>query len=393
MDNTYKKIFSVMRSQFILFLLLLLLANCSKNEKGRSDILDTTLSPGTGVDDPYAQIHSVFIQADGRILIGGNFLSFNQATCKNLIRLNSNGTVDKSFKLANTFNWIPLAISLQQDGKVIVAGIGGTNANYITRLNSTGDIDPTFYPGVGFNYGVYSLAIQPDRKIIVGGDFTSFNGISRKYIARLNEDGTLDNSFNPGTGFNERVFSVNLQPDGKIVVGGYFTSYNGVNCNRIVRLNNDGSIDNSFNIGSGFDYDVLAVKLQPDESILVGGRFSNYNGTSQKKIVRLSKNGSFDPNFIVPAFFDGDITSMTIQGDGKIIIAGRFVYLNQQINTKNIERLNKNGTVDETYQVGTGFDNTVYTMALQNDGKLVCVGGFRNFNNTSRSCIARLNQN
>lgn len=376
----------------ILFFVAIIATSCDKNDERGNDILDTSFNTGTGADDPYSQIHCLSILPNGKIIAAGNFMSFNRTECNMIVKLNSNGTIDHSFKVDSIFNWTIVALGLQPDGKIIVGGAGGTNHNYICRLNSNGSIDSAFYSGIGFNWSVNSLAIQSDGKIIAGGDFTSFKGISQNCIARLNSDGTRDDTFNPGNGFNDRVFSVLLQNDGKILVSGYFTSYNGIDSYHIARLNNDGSIDNTFKIGSGFNNDVLKMKVQSDGNILVSGRFSEFNGVAQNKITRLKVNGTIDENFNSNLPFDGDIVSIEIQKDNKILISGRFTYARDQMSFKNIERLKPDGTLDKTYNTGNGFDNTVYSMSLQDDDKLICVGGFVHFNGTTCNDAARLNK-
>ena len=131
-------------------------------------------------------------------------------------------------------------------------------SNSVVCLAQYGQNDPTFNPtdigfenGDGFDNYVNALAIQADGKVIVGGEFNKYNGALRNKIARLKIDGTLDSTFQVGTGFDWSVTSVALQSNGKIVVGGYFSSYNGNPCNNIVRLNTDGTFDHTFNLGSG----------------------------------------------------------------------------------------------------------------------------------------------
>lgn len=162
------------------------------------------------------------------------------------------------------------------------------------KAQLTVDIDPSFDIGtgaIGLNVSVHSIALQPDGKILAGGDFTTFNGTTQNRLVRLNSDGSLDTSFNIGTGFNYGVTSITLQPDGKILVGGYLTTFNGATQNRLVRLNSDGTLDTSFNIGIGFNEYVISVTLQPDGKILVGGLFKKYNGTTQNRITRLQEIG------------------------------------------------------------------------------------------------------
>ena len=129
-----------------------------------------------------------------------------------------------------------------------------------------------------------ALALQPDGKILIGGAFLFFNGTARNRLARLNADGTLDLTFNPGSGANDFVSAIAVQPDGKIIIGGAFTIYNGSSRLRIARLNSDGSVDPTF--GGVPDDVVRAIVVQPDGKILIGGDFFLYNGSSRNHIVR-----------------------------------------------------------------------------------------------------------
>ena len=145
---------------------------------------------------------------------------------------------------------------------------GGIPASYIIGLNSVGSIDESFIYGNGFNGEVRTIAIQSDGKILVGGGFISYDGTPSNYIIRLNSDGSVDNTFVTGTGFDGFVYTIQIQTNGKILVGGKFSSYDGTPSNYIIRLNSDGSIDNTFNIGTGFDSIVTIIELQSDEKIL-----------------------------------------------------------------------------------------------------------------------------
>src|SRR5204862_3007274 len=176
--------------------------------------------------------------------------------------------------------------------------------HFIIRLNSNGSRDTGFEPAVGdqksgsFVGGylsgaeiIQALAVQPDGKVVVGGIFSSIKGTNRNGIARLNADGTLDNSFNCGTGTNGAVSSIVLQPDGKMLIGGYFTAVNGTNRSGIARLNANGSLDSSFNPGTGANY-VTSVGLQPDGKVLIRGGFTTVNVTNRNGIARLNAKGS-----------------------------------------------------------------------------------------------------
>src|SRR5690606_32753107 len=142
--------------------------------------------------------------------------------------------------------------------------------------------------GNGFNNVINSMSIQDDGKIIVGGNFTSYDGTARNRIARLNTDGALDTAVEVGNGFNNVINSMSIQDDGKIIVGGNFTSYDGTARNRIARLNTDGSLDTSFVVGNGFNNVINSMSIQDDGKIIVGGNFTSYDGTARNRIARLN---------------------------------------------------------------------------------------------------------
>ncbi len=147
-----------------------------------------------------------------------------------------------------------------------------------THSQTPGDIAQSFGESPGFSNQINSIAVQLDGKILVGGSFFSYRGAAKNRIVRLNTDGTIDTAFNTGTGFNSTVFSIAVQPDGKILVGGDFTNYKGVTENYIIRLNTNGTKDTSFNTGTGFDSAVYSIAVQSDGKILAGGAFSTYIG-------------------------------------------------------------------------------------------------------------------
>ena len=147
-------------------------------------------------------------------------------------------------------------------------------------------VDPGFDPGA--NQIVNSIAVQPDGKTMVGGNFTGLGGITgttvRNHIGRLNVDGTVDPGFNPGT--NGPVLAVAVQADGKILVGGNFTHAGGgtgltTARSHIARFNADGTVDTGFN--PGVNVNVYALAVQPDGKILVGGNFSTLGGATAQR--------------------------------------------------------------------------------------------------------------
>jgi len=185
--------------------------------------------------------------------------------------------------------------------------LGGQYRNYIGRLNADGTLDTSFNPGAGGAFvHVDSLAVQADGKILVGGLFGTLAGQSRFNIGRLNADGTLDTRFNPGA--DSIVHSLAMQADGKILVGGYFTTLGGQSRNYIGRLNADGTLDTSFNPGAG-SY-VESVAVQADGKILVGGGFTTLAGQSRTNLGRLYNSGPATQNLS----FDGSTLTWTRGG-------------------------------------------------------------------------------
>src|SRR6185437_149806 len=148
-------------------------------------------------------------------------------------------------------------------------------------------LDISFNPGTGFNNRVFSISLLPDGRIMTGGQFTSFNGTVRNYISQLNANGSLDLSFDPGTGFNSVIQSTSIRPDGKIIVGGSFTFFNAVARNYIAQLNADGSLDTSFYSGTEFNNIIYSISIQPNDKTIVGGLFTSFNGTTINYIARI----------------------------------------------------------------------------------------------------------
>jgi len=366
----------------------------SKNYTARLNTngsLDTTYNLGSGSN---YYINTTIIQPDGKIVIGGAFHTYN-GTVRNLIaRLNYDGTLDVNFNKGSGANHVIRETNIQPDGKIIIVGdftaFNETERNCIARLNEDGSIDTTFNPGIGVNFPIYTSCLQLDGKVIIGGEFFSYNGITKNYITRLNNDGSLDTTFNNGTGANNYVFKTILQPDGKIIIGGDFTSYNGTTRNRVARLNTDGTLDTSFNPGLGASDDVWTIALQPDGKIIIGGSFTDYNGIARNRIARLNPDGTLDATFNPGSGVNSFLNTISIQSDGKIIIGGWFTDYNG-ITVSRIARLNSNGTLDAIFNSGTGANFSIETTAIQPDGKIVIGGTFNTYNGFIRNRLARLN--
>ena len=278
--------------------------------------------------------------------------------------------------------------AIQSDNKIVYG-----NNTEIRRVNENGGSDSSFTVGTVNSLGIYSVVLQSDGKILVGGFFSSFNGSTQNSIIRLNADGTKDTSFNVGTGFNSIVYAIAIQSDGKILCGGGFTSYNGITCNKFVRLNPDGSVDSSFNMGTGFDANnVHKIKIQPDGKILVGGSFFNYNEVTSRSFIRLNIDGSIDTAVGTSISANTYVYDIDLQSTGKIILAGTMSTWSG-LSFKGVVRLNSDGSLDKSFNIGTGIGGGDAQSVLVTSDDYIYIGGyFTKFNGKSNGeNLVRLN--
>ncbi|ERM80121.1 hypothetical protein P872_12250, partial [Rhodonellum psychrophilum GCM71 = DSM 17998] len=352
--------------------------------------LDAGFSLGTGAND---RIFTASVQSNGTIIIGGSFTFYNGTAINRIARLNTDGSLDTGFNTNTGANAQVFAASIQPSGKIIIGGhftsYNGTNINHIARLNVDGSLDTGFNSGTGPNNSVSKIFLQPNGKLIIIGLFTSYNGTEIKGIARLNADGSLDTSFNPVLGSYASIMTVAFQPDGKLIIVGSFTFFNDSKINYIARLNSDGSLDSEYNTGTGTSNTILTAFIQPDGKLVIGGQFTFYNGIAVKPIVRLNVDGTLDTDFNPEIGMINSIMTAILQPGGKIIIKGNFISLGTV--TRRIARLNADGSLDTSFNDGTGPNQRVFTVTLQPDGKLLVGGDFTSYNGIALNHIARLN--
>ena len=383
----------------VLSLLAILMLASHAGRAAAGDI-DVSFNPGLGAFGSAGTVYAVAVQADGKIVLGGTFSLVGGQARGNIARLNADGSLDPTF-LSNGVgaNGDILALAVQADGKIVICGdfttFNGTSRSRIARLNSDGTLDFSFLAtGIGANLAVTSAAVQSDGKIVVGGHFSSVNGTTRNHIARLNSDGTLDTSFfATGSGINGDVFSLAVQADGKTVIGGFFTSVHGTTRLGIARLNSDGTNDGSFLAPAGFGVNnsVFAVAIQPDGRVLIGGLFTNVNGAERNGAARLNSDGNLDASFLAGAAgANAPLYALALQSDGKILIGGAFTNFNGSPRG-GIARLNTSGSVDTSFlATSSGANNIVRCVGLQTDGNIVLGGAFTAVNDAVRTGTARL---
>lgn len=310
-------------------------------------------------------VFAMAVQLDGRIVAVGNFSSLAGQPRNCIGRFNQDGTLDPTFNPQVGGGYL-CCLAVQPDGKIVVGGniwsVAEKATGCLVRLNADGSLDTSFVDP-GANGWVQTVALQADGKIVAGGGFHTLGGQSRWYLGRLNPDGTLDTTFTGGVA-DDDVRCVVVQADGKLVVGGSFNRLDGQLSMSYGRLNSDGTWDSSFRPNLREDvFDVYSLTLQADGKILVGGYFSSLGGASRTNIGRLNPDGTADSGF-APAV-TGWVYSMIPQVDGKILVG---------TTTGGVRRFLANGSVDSGFSAGT--DSGVFSITLQPDGKVLVSGEF-----------------
>ncbi len=314
--------------------------------------LDTTFTIGTGLN---SVTYDVRVAADGTddLFVGGQFATYNGTASAGIARLNSDGQYHSSFAVQGFTGGNVMSMIPWSDGGVVAFGsftaYGGTGASRVARLLATGALDTSF-GGTGFATSlVYAAAKAADGSgdIIVGGDFANYRGSAGTVrVARLRSDGSHNPSLSV-TVCNSNVLTVGPLADGDIYLGGSFTFFQGTLLSQIVRINPDGSVDPAFNIGTGFNGSVSDIFVLPDGSgdILVGGFFTTYNGTSTPGLARLHSDGSVDTRFTTGA--NSNVNRLLPANDGTtdVYVAGNFTVIGNKVRDF-IARITPLGEVD-----------------------------------------------
>jgi uncharacterized delta-60 repeat protein len=256
--------------------------------------LDTSfVNSGAG---PSSSVSHVALQPDGSVLITGSFSTVNGSSHPYVARFMANGTLDSSFVAAPS-NSVD-AISVQRDGRILLGGfffeVNGFDVGYLVRLLPDGEIDPSFNIG-SIGAFIESVVALKNGKVLVGGWFDTVNGLTRHRVVRLNADGSLDSTFDPGTGPDSIVYHVVPQPDGKVIITGSFTKVAGVVRPHIARLNADGTLDTTFQPGAGTFSTINAVAVGSETRIVIGGDFTSFGTGARNRIARLLGDGCFAP--------------------------------------------------------------------------------------------------
>jgi hypothetical protein len=288
--------------------------------------IDYSFTGGTGFigfPDVYNG-ESILQQPDGKIIVTGFYTSYSGVSKNRIVRLNVDGSIDNTFNVGSGFNDYTVVPGIDSLGNIIVPGRASTYNGvtipmlYLVKLSSGGTMDITFSATtsfVGLPTIPQAVLINPDDSMYVTGYFTSFSGISANRIIKLQSNGYKDNSFNYGTGFNStgenpiNTFRISGETSFYVVgsnnSGGGFTTYNGTPVNRILKLMSDGTIDHSFNSGTGFsggtgfgaDGLYSYSRIIWTNKLLINGNFTSYNGTPSINFIILNSDGTVFQSF------------------------------------------------------------------------------------------------
>ena len=271
-------------------------------------------------------VYGISILPSGKFIVIGSFSSWNGITVNGIARLLSNGRIDSTFSPGAGFSSTPMALYTQPDSKMVAVGqftqYQGATTNYIVRFDTSGLRDTTYNIGSGLNNSkLYSVFGNYDGKAYAGGVYLQANGYSRINLCRFTANGAVDQSFFYNSGIVGTVDAFATQSTGKTIIGGTLTYFDSLPLHNILRLNANGNYDTSFHMGSGFNGQVVWLTMLPNDQVLVSGSFTTYNGTSVGPLIRLNSNGSLDNTFY-SITTNNIIVSTTIDKSGNIYVAG-----------------------------------------------------------------------
>jgi uncharacterized delta-60 repeat protein len=385
--------------------------------------VDTGFDPGTalaiGFPD-FGPLTGLALLSNGQVVVAGGFKAFADIPRRGIARMNANGSLDGSFDpFIDQMDGPPSlnGLAVQGDDRMVISGsffeVDGIVRGGLARLKTDGSLDESFNPNVDTaNSESYTvLGLQGDGQIIAYRQFNDTAGTSHRVIARLSPAGVLDPAFSlelaPGQAGRLQVQDIGFQTDGKLLVAGNLSAASDSSHAGVLRASPNGTLDGPFNpqleLGEGADAQVLALAVQPDDKVLVGGAFTQVNGVARNELARLNKDGSLDTSFAPTIQSDqpqSSVSAIAVQGDGKIVVGGVFTTVNGT-SRNGIARLNPDGSLDTTFDVGSGTRDDsaggtigrVWTLAVQPDGRVLAGGTMTALNGQPVVSLGRLNSN
>ncbi len=262
---------------------------------------------------------------------------------------------------------------------------------HIASADTPGSLDESFDPGNGANEEVMTVTLDPEGRVLLGGWFSSVNGTSSPGVARLLDDGAFDESFDVGVGANNVVDAVQVDSEGRLLLGGNFSRFGGDDRLRVARVQADGNLDTGFGFETateGPNDEVLSMTETTTGQVLAAGWFTSVAGESFAGIARLNADGTLDADFNPAGNGTNQVVRAVLPGAGsnggaeeKILIAGDFTQYNGTGRNR-IALLNADGTLagnDGDFSVGTGFNGPVYALAPGRNDRIYAAGNFTTY--------------
>lgn len=339
----------------------------------------------------YTRIASVAVTAGNRVLVGGDFTTVNDQPRSGLARLLSNGALDTTFDPTALGSGTINGIWPQPDGKILVAGYFSELGSYrVIRLLSNGSMDSTWVlpKTYGFEFNAVASA---GAGYLVGGRL-SLNGGGGTALLKTTGVGAVDSTFAARLERPGGVETLEPQPDGKLLIGGAFTSVNGTPRSNLARLNHDGSLDATF-AETKVHGRVARILRGPDGKIWLGGEFPGVSMASRRGLARLNADGTLDPAFYAQMAAGSSAADLALTSDGKLLACGLLTPVNSSASL--LLRFNANGTTDTTFKppgLGTiGFGGVrIASIAALPDDRIMISGSFTQVGGLTRHAVARL---
>lgn len=341
-----------------------------------------------------ADVKSLALQGDGKLIAGGNYYLANGVAKNGVARFSTSGTLDTTLAIPEVKGGMVNGVLIRSDGKLVMGGsFYNITQDYqdVALMSTTGTLEASAYAG-----GINALALYPGDKVLTALYHSPG-------VRRLNADLTIEDTatFNPGSGITnsqvapfydfDRVNSVAVQPNGRILIGGSFYSFSGTSVQNILRLNTDGSIDSSFTTPAFTVFngrsEIFAIALQADGKILLAGRFSTVGGVARPTLVRLNADGSVDSTFQTPFQNQGSTAyALALQPDGRILVGGSMQIVEGESIYNSLVRLHPNGSRDSTFNSSvTGIVKSIITNGIQ----LLVGGTIEAVDGSARQGLAR----
>ncbi|MCB2378697.1 T9SS type A sorting domain-containing protein [Hymenobacter sp. BT635] len=349
-------------------------------------------------------------QPDGKYLVSGTFGQINGTAATGLARLNADGSLDAAFTATAAGRARIEKVRLLPNGQVLAFAnavqVGGRTFNTVAKLNPDGTVAADFNAGTGTTAIIRSIAVQPDGKFLLCGSFATFNGVKSPGLVRLNANGSVDQAFSTalgngflvnGTGPSSQMGAVVVQPDGRILVGGTFSNYQGTGRAGLVRLQADGTLDTSFNpvllTSASFPYPTIyALALDPrTNNIVVRGSRAALNS---RDFVRLLPSGQLDNTFtsaIFPGCSSSENETLVVDNQGRITYQSCFAGTGAVGGNDYLFRMLPSGQLDTQFAVQRQLDGRIISLRALADGNILVGGEFQRYGTLRNVCLLRLN--